>query len=277
MIFHNKKMRKTKKKIICIIQARVNSTRLPGKILLNGFNKPLIIHLIERIKKSKFISNIIIATTNNKLDRIIPTICKQIKIDYFKGNEQDVLSRYFYCAKKFNGQIIVRITSDCPLMDVNIVDKVINSFINSNVDYVSNVHPPSEPDGFDVEVFSFEALRKSFYHAKKNYEREHVTPYMWDNPKIFKLKNFSYLSRKKKYHIKIRLTLDYNEDYSLIYQIYQSLYKKNKFFNIKDVLRFLDKKKELSKINKKYIKVNWYRHHLKKLKTIKNSATSTNL
>ena len=145
MIFHNKKMRKTKKKIICIIQARINSTRLPGKILLNGFNKPLIIHLIERIKKSKFISNIIIATTNNKFDKIIPTICKQIKIDCFKGNEQDVLSRYFYCAKKFNGQIIVRITSDCPLMDVNIVDKVINSFINSNVDYVSNVHPPSEP------------------------------------------------------------------------------------------------------------------------------------
>ena len=100
---------------------------------------------------------------------------------------------------------------------------------------------------------------------------------MWDNPKIFKLKNFSYLSRKKKYHNKIRLTLDYIEDYYLIYQIYQSLYKKNKFFNIKDILRFLDKKKELSKINKKYIKVNWYRHHSKKLKTIKNSATSTNL
>ncbi len=105
-IFHNKKMRKTKKKIICIIQARVNSTRLPGKILLNGFNKPLIIHLIERIKKSKFISNIVIATTNNKFDKIIPTICKQIKIDCFEGDEQDVLSRYFYCAKKFNGQII---------------------------------------------------------------------------------------------------------------------------------------------------------------------------
>ncbi len=138
--------------------------------MLNGFNKPLIIHLVERIKKSKFISKIIIATSNNKFDKIISTICKQIKIDCFKGNEQDVLSRYFHCAKKFSGQIIVRITSDCPLMDVNIVDKVINSFINSNVDYVSNIHPPSEPDGVDVEVFSFEALRKSFYRAKKNYE-----------------------------------------------------------------------------------------------------------
>ena len=196
-------MLKMKKKIICIVQARVNSSRLPGKILLNGFNKPLIIHLIERLKKSKFISNIIIATTDSKLDKIISTLCKQIKIDCFRGNESDVLSRYFYCAKKFNGQIIARITSDCPLMDVNIVDKAIKTFLNSEVDYTSNIHPPSEPDGFDVEIFSFEALRKSFYHAKKSYEREHVTPYIWDNPKVFKIINFSYLNKEKKYHLAI--------------------------------------------------------------------------
>jgi len=249
-------MCKTKKKIICIIQARVNSSRLPGKILLNGCNKPLLIHLIERLKKSKFISNIIVATTNNELDNVISAICKQIQVGCFRGSEQDVLSRYFYCAKKFNGQTIVRITSDCPLMDVNIVDKAIYTFLNSDADYVSNVHPPSEPDGFNVEVFSFEALRKSHYYSKTNYAREHVTPYMWNNPKIFKLINFSYLNRKKKYHDKIRLGLDYIEDYCLIFHIYQFLYKGNKFFKIRDILNFLNKKKELLMINKKYIKVN---------------------
>jgi len=249
-------MCKTKKKIICIIQARVNSSRLPGKILLNGCNKPLLIHLIERLKKSKFISNIIVATTNNELDNVISAICKQIQVGCFRGSEQDVLSRYFYCAKKFNGQTIVRITSDCPLMDVNIVDKAIYTFLNSDADYVSNVHPPSEPDGFNVEVFSFEALRKSYYYSKTNYAREHVTPYISDHPKIFKLINFSYLNRKKKYHDKIRLGLDYIEDYCLIFHVYQSLYKRNKFFKIKDILNFLNKKKELLMINKKYIKVN---------------------
>ena len=161
-------MHKNKKKIICIIQARVNSSRLPGKILLNGFNKPLLIHLIERLKKSKFISNIIVATTNNELDNVILTICKQIQVGCFRGSEQDVLSRYFYCAKKFNGQTIVRITSDCPLMDVNIVDKAIKTFLNSDADYVSNIHPPSEPDGFNVEVFSFKALKRSWV-ARHNF------------------------------------------------------------------------------------------------------------
>ena len=267
-------MFRTKKKIICIVQARINSSRLPGKILLNGFNKPLIIHLIERLKKSKFITNVVIATTNNKCDEIISTICKQIRIDCFKGNEQDVLSRYFYCAKKFNGQIIVRITSDCPLMDVNIVDKTISTYLNSNVDYASTFHLPNEIDGFDVEVFSFEALRKSFYFAKKKYEREHVTQYILNNPKTFTVANFSYLNKKKKYHNKIRLTLDYIEDYYLIFYIYQSLYRKNKFFKIEDILNFLDKKKELLKINKKYIKVNHYKHYLKK---IKNNKTPVNL
>ena len=249
-------MSKTKKKIICIIQARINSSRLPGKILLNGFDKPLIIHLVERLKKSKFISKIVIATTKNKINEILSTICKQIKINCFKGHEEDVLSRYFHCAKKFNAQIIVRITSDCPLIDVNIVDKTIEKFLYYNVDYASAFHHSIELDGFDVEVFSFESLRKNYFLAKKKYEREHVTPYILNNPKTFKLINFSYLNRKKKYHYRIRLTLDYIKDYYLIFYIYQSLYKKNKFFKINDILNFLDKKRELLNINKKYIKVN---------------------
>jgi len=259
-----------KKNISCIIQARMGSSRLPGKILLNGYNKPFLFHLIERIKKSKKINNIIVATTKNKLDDIIYNLCKKNKIEVYRGNEKNVLSRYFKCAKKYKISTIIRITSDCPLIDYQMIDKMIGNYENSNYDFYGNTHPPSFPDGYDIEIFSYESLKRSYYNSKDLFQKEHVTPYIWDNPDKFKIGNYNI---NKNYYNNFRLTLDFIEDFYVISHIYNSIYPKNKFFKFSDVINFLKKNKNILKINKKYIKVNWYSKHINKLKTISKNDT----
>ena len=256
-----------RKAVTCIIQARISSTRLPGKILLPGYNKSLLMHMIERLKKSKLIKEIIIATTINKIDDLIVDLCKKNKIKYFRGNPTNLLDRYYKCAKKYKVENILRVTSDCPLMDSDLVDKVIKKYFLLKSDYMSNVHPPTFPDGFDIEVFNFKALKKTFSKAKKNYEKEHVTPYMWDNNKNFKVDN--YLNKGENSYNKFRLTMDYKEDYYLISKIFNSLYPKDKYFKLSKILNFLKRNNKIL-INQKLLKVNWYRHHLKELKTINN-------
>tara|TARA_Y100000741_G_scaffold345321_1_gene310651 strand:- start:142 stop:933 length:792 start_codon:yes stop_codon:yes gene_type:complete len=258
-------------KIGCIIQARVLSTRLPGKILLNGFDKPLLLHTIERLKKSKKINKIVVATTKLKIDNIIFNLCKKNNISVFRGHPTNLLNRYYYCAKKFNFKSIVRITSDCPLMDTNIVDIMIKKFNKDNIDYLSNNHPPTFPDGFDIEIFSYESLENAFFFAKKDFQQEHVTPFIWDQPKKFSIKNY-YYKEKKNLHNRYRLTLDYVEDYFVINQIYNALYLKNKYFTLKQILNYIRKNPQIM-LNKHLIKVNWYKKHLKNLKTIKRKDT----
>ena len=260
-----------KKNISCIVQARMGSSRLPGKILLTGYDKPLLIHLVERIKKSKKIDKVIVATTNNKLDNIIFNLCKKNKIDVFRGEEKDVLTRYLTCAKKFKTSTIVRITSDCPLIDHQIIDDMLKKYEKGNYDFYGNTHPATFPDGYDIEIFSYEALKKSHFNVKNSFQREHVTPYIWDNPKKFLIGN--YRNKKKNYQNHYRLTLDFIEDYYVISFIYNNLYPKKKLFKFKDVINFLKKNKYILKINKKYIKVNWYSKHMNKLKTITNKDT----
>ena len=259
-------------RIVCIIQARISSIRLPGKILLPGYEKPLLFHLLERLKKSKLINKIVIATSTNQQDDLIFNLCTSKKIEVFRGSENDLLSRYYKCAKKYKAKNIVRLTSDCPLMDPKIVDLMINKYFSlKNVDYLSNIHPPSYPDGFDIEIFTFKALYKAYRNAKKKYEREHVTPYIWDNFEKFKIENFSEFKNDELYK-KYRLTLDYKEDFHVIWNIYKSLYPKKKYFNLKDIISYLKKNKKVL-INKNLIKVNWYRHAYKKLKTISKKDT----
>ena len=260
-----------KKRIICIVQARMSSKRLPAKILLSGYDKPLLLHTIERLKKSKKIKDVIIATSKLKIDDVIFDLCKKNKISVFRGHPDNLLDRYYNCAKKYKSDIVVRITSDCPLIDYEVVDSVIKRFESTKVDFCSNLHPPSFPDGFDVEVFSFKILKHAFLKAKKKFQKEHVTPYIWDNPTKFKISNYS-TSLKNRYYEKYRLTIDYKEDYFVIWKIYQKLYKKNKFFRFKIILNFLRKNPKFL-INKNLIKDNWYKHYLTKLKTITKKDT----
>ena len=258
---------------ICIIQARIASSRLLGKIFLPGYKMPLLEHLVERVKKSKKLNKVVIATSKNLEDDIIYEFCKSKNISVFRGHPDNLLKRYYDCAKFYEAKNIVRITSDCPLMDYRLIDKMIVMYSKyKDVDYFSNVHPPTFPDGFDIEIFSFKVLKKSHFNAKKGYEKEHVTPYIWDNPKLFNTKNYSL--KNINYFDKYRLTLDYKEDYYLIWNIFKKLYKKDKYFSFKKIIDFLKKNPKYI-VNKDYIKVNWMGYYYKNLKTINKKYTKT--
>ena len=225
-----------KKKVLAIIQARYNSTRFPGKVVKKINNKTILEILIRRLSKSKHISKIIVACSNNRNDKAIVTICKKLGVNYFIGSENDVLDRFYNAAKKYKGINIVRITADCPLIDPKIVDDVISNFFLKNVDYSSNTNPPTFPDGLDVEVFKFSVLKAAYMNAKKSEEREHVTPFIINNKKFkkFNLKNsIDYSS--------LRLTLDEKEDFILIAKIIK-YFKNNLNFTFKNILNLYKKK-----------------------------------
>lgn len=239
-----------------IVQARMNSTRLPGKILKEVLGKPMLLHLIERLKFSKHIDDVIIATTENKNDDILTYFCLEHDISFYRGSETDVLERHYKTANYFNIDPIVRVTSDCPLIDYEVVDKVISCFFEGSNDFASNINPPTYPDGLDAYVFSFNALKKANERSKNPYEREHVTPYFWNHPEIFKIMNVFNSSDLSKIH---RWTLDYKEDYNFIKTVYEALYLKKKDFNMQDILKLLQEKPEIKKINEHLIEHNSFK------------------
>jgi glutamate-1-semialdehyde aminotransferase/spore coat polysaccharide biosynthesis protein SpsF (cytidylyltransferase family) len=232
-----------KKNVLAIIQARYNSTRFPGKVIQKIENKTILEILIQRLSKSKYISKIIVACSKNPKDKTILDICKKLGVNYFTGSENDVLDRFYKAAKKYKGANIVRITADCPLLDYQIVDDVISNFFLKKVDYASNVHPPTFPDGLDVEVFKFSALKEAYTKTGQSSEREHVTPFIINNKKFkkFNLKNY------KDYSF-LRLTLDEKEDFILIKKIIKN-FKNNLNFNLKNILNLYKKKKNFFLIN----------------------------
>jgi len=255
-----------------IIQARLGSTRFKGKILKEVLGKPLLQHMIERLQHSQYASDIIIATTIEKRDNPIENLSSSLKIPCFAGSENDVLDRYYKAAKKYETDVVVRLTSDCPLIDPEITDRVIQFYLDNKekYDFVSNMHPPTFPDGLDTEVIPFYALEKSWNEAHKIYEREHVSPYIWDNPHIFRLGN---VFNNQELHLKQRWTIDYEEDFQFIKAIYENLYQEGEIFYMKDILKLLSEKKEIHNLNKKYLGDNWWKKHWSELKTTHNLRT----
>ena len=248
--------------VVCIIQARMGSKRLPGKVLMEFCGKPLLGHIIERVRKSKFVDKIVVATTDKSKDDKIEKLAENMRIDIFRGDDDDVLDRFYKGAKKFGTDTIVRVTGDCPLVDSLIVDQTIEYFAKNNFDYVSNAYPvPTYPDGLDVEVFSFKALEAAWRKASLPSEREHVTTYIWKNKnKDFKLgsvKSDTDLSKK-------RWTVDKPEDAEFVRKIYEALYSKKPFFNTKDILKLLKEKPELERINQGIARNEGYSESLKK-------------
>ena len=237
-----------------IIQARMGSTRLPGKIMMSVRDKPLLHYVINQVLQSKKIDKLIIATTNLPQDDEIVKFVDLYGIKVFRGSEEDVLDRYFHCAKELNLDIIVRITSDCPLIDPEIIDRCIEKFENENLDYLSNTNkqidddwiydPCGFPSGFAVEVFTFNALENAWKNAKKLSDREHVTQYILDNPKKFKIgglenqENFSDL----------RLTLDHQVDFDLIKLVIEN-FPDGEIYNLKKIISFFEDNPHLKLIN----------------------------
>lgn len=228
-----------------IIQARMGSTRLPKKVIKKIQGKTVLEHVISRAKRIKNCPKIILATTDKKEDDVLEKIAEKLNISVFRGSEDDVLDRYFQTAKLFKIDPIIRITADCPLLDSKIAERVIDFYFKGIYDYVSNVNPPTFPDGMDVEIFSFKTLEKSWQKTKSLPEREHVTFYLTKHPEIFKIGNVSY----KKDLSHLRITLDEPNDLVLIRKIYQELYPENHFFGLKEIINLFERKPKLIKIN----------------------------
>lgn len=211
-------------KIGAIIEARMSSSRLPGKVLFKVKNKTILELITNRIKLVKKIDKTIIATTTNSNDDKLVKWCKSKKINFYRGSEENVLSRVYLAAKKNKLDIIVLITGDCPLVDHGIISQILSTYLNNKADYVSNAHIRTYPDGMDVQVFNFKSLKKSHSLAKSNLEKEHVTLNMRRNPKIFKP---IYLMAPENLHLPdLGLTLDETKDFILIEKIIAHFYKK---------------------------------------------------
>lgn len=238
----------SRKNIICIVQARMSSVRLPGKVLMPLAGKPVIGQVFHQLSFSGRISKIILATSDEITDRALVEWAAGNGSDYFTGSLNDVLDRFYQCAKKNKADVVVRITADCPLINPVIVDEVIKRYEECDFDYVSNVNPPTFPDGLDVEVFSFKALETAWTEAKMKSEREHVTLFIRNNPGEFKLSNYS----GKTDYSNIRLTLDNQDDYKLLSIIYDNLNNESKFIDLPEVLNLLNTDNSLLNINKLY-------------------------
>lgn len=231
--------------ILAILQARVSSKRLPGKVLKPILGKPMLLHQIKRIQRSKLIDKLIVATSESPSDDAIEKICQDNNIDLFRGNLENVLDRFIQCAKKYNPKHIVRLTGDCPLIDWQVIDKTIQCHISGKYDYVNNRIKPAFPDGLDVEVISYSSLKIASNNAVLNSDKEHVTLYIRNRNNQFKLGSY-FNSEDLSY---MRWTVDEPEDFILVKKIFINLYQDNPNFLINDVLEFLNNNPKLLKIN----------------------------
>lgn len=234
--------------VLMVLQARVSSTRLPSKVLKPILGKPMLAHQILRLKKVKLVDKIVVATSVQRDDDDIEKLCNKLKIECYRGKLDDVLDRYYQACLAYKPTHVVRVTGDCPLIDSDIIDQVIKLHLDNNYDYSSNCAPPTLPDGLDVEIFTFSALEKAWLTSKLPSEREHVTLFIRNNPDLFSMQNFSYHNDLST----LRWTVDEAADFEFVTQIYEALYPKNKYFNLRDILTLLQERPNLSTINQHF-------------------------
>lgn len=261
-------------KTVVICQARTSSTRLPRKVLLPLAGRPLLVRCIERIQSARLVDAVIVATTTDPSDDVIASLCDNDGIECFRGHPTDLLDRHLEASRLLRADVVVKVPSDCPLIDPRIIDEVIQAFLamHDHADYLSNLHPATWPDGNDVEVMSMNLLERTAALARKNYEREHTTPWMWDaNPDV----RIANVVRRdgNDYSTSHRWTVDYPEDYVLIKAVYDALYTSERHFSCDEIIQYLRLHPEVAGVNAHLRGVNWYRHHLDSLKTIQPEHT----
>lgn len=235
------------RKTMAIIQARMGSSRLPGKVLMDISGKPMVWHVINRLKGCKWLDRIIVATSTSFKDDPVETFCRSNEVLFFRGSEKDVLDRYYQAAKKYKANVVVRITADCPLIDPETVDRVIEGYL-SRIDYfdvASNVIERTYPRGLDVEVFSFEALKKCWQTADKGYQREHVTPYFYENSDKFKMFNVK-SSEDLSLH---RWTVDEESDLTMVRKIFENFKGNKNIFSASDIVTFFKTRPDVKAFN----------------------------
>ncbi|MZQ85772.1 NTP transferase domain-containing protein [Paenibacillus sp. 5J-6] len=232
-------------KTVAIIQARMGSTRLPGKVLKVLGDKTVLAQVVSRVECFQGVQDIIIATTSDAQDDPIMAEANRLGVHCFRGSEQDVLARYYEAAKGIQADNVVRITSDCPLIDPQTSSEIIQKFTDSVCDYASNTLERTYPRGLDTEVFSFASLEVAHWEAVSNHDREHVTPYLYNNRKRFTCHSVVSYEGIEDY----RWTLDTPEDWSLIKRIYDALYDPGSLFNWRDAAALMQKNPEWNMIN----------------------------
>jgi spore coat polysaccharide biosynthesis protein SpsF len=234
-------------KTVIIVQARMSSTRLPGKVLKRVLDKPLLEHQIERIRRVRSADEIVVATSVNHADEEIVEFCGRLSLPFFRGEEQDVLSRYHSAAREFHADVVVRLTSDCPVIDPSVIEKVLRHYFDhvTDFDYVSNCLTRTYPRGMDTEVFPFRVLEQAFYEAAEAGDREHVTPFIYRQADRFRLSNVAYHEDCSRH----RWTVDTEEDFTLIRRIIESLYPFDPAFRMEDILTLLESDPGLFRIN----------------------------
>jgi spore coat polysaccharide biosynthesis protein SpsF len=232
-------------KVVAIVQARIGSTRLPGKVLKDLEGETVLARVVNRLRRARLIDEVLVATTDRAADDAIVEECRGRSISVSRGDQDDVLDRYFRAAQLAKAEIVVRVTSDCPLIDPEITDKTIAAFLETRPDYASNVMARTYPRGLDTEVMSVATLGKAWQAARKPYEREHVTPYIYEHPAEFKLLSVTGDAD----HSCHRWTVDTPEDLELVRAIYARLKNKPNFL-WGDVLEVLDREPELVELNR---------------------------
>lgn len=260
-------------KVTVVIQARTGSTRLPGKVLLHAAGAPLLARMVERVCAARTPSEVVIATTTLAVDDAICGIARAAGVACVRGHATDCLDRHVAAARATGADVVVKIPSDCPLIDPDTIDRVIGAFLaEPDVDYVSNLHPPTWPDGFDVEVMTRGALETAWREAVRPLDREHTTPFLWDNPERFLTQNVAWqtgLDHSRSH----RLTLDYPEDYAVIRAVYDELWNAGRVFSLAEILALLDAHPALAARNAVHRGVNWYRNHPGELRTLAHGGT----
>lgn len=239
---------------MAIIQARMGSTRLPGKVMRDIAGKPLLARVIERVSAIPGVACVVIATTTAERDRLLLDVARDYGVEAYAGSENDVLDRYYQAARTFSATTIVRITADCPLLDPEVSHEVLRHYERSRADYVSNTNPPTYPDGLDTEVFSFNALERAWNEARMTSEREHVTPYIWKRPDRFSVANVRNLRDLSA----LRWTVDEPEDLEFVRLVYAYLGRNGRIFGMDEVLGLLGEHPEIQVINSGFVRNEGY-------------------
>lgn len=232
--------------VVAVLQARTGSSRLPGKVMADLAGEPLLARVIERAQAVPGVQTVVVATTAAERDRSILDLAKACGAKAYAGSEEDVLDRYYQAVRQLGGEVVVRLTGDCPLLDPRVSARVLERFLKGDVDYASNTLVPTFPDGLDTEVFSFAALERAWRESVLASEREHVTPYIWKNPSKFRLAGITDEVDRSG----LRWTVDEAQDLEFVRAVYKHLYRDGEQpFGMDEVLALLETKPELKVMN----------------------------
>jgi spore coat polysaccharide biosynthesis protein SpsF len=254
---------------IVVVQARRGSTRLPGKVLLPLGGRPMLDRMLERLTAARRPDAVIVATTTDPADDAIAAVAASAGVACYRGHPTDLLDRHYQAARLARADVVLKVPSDCPLIDPAVVDRVLDAHLaaDGRADYTSNLHPESYPDGSDVEVMSIDALAAAWREATRPHEREHTTPFLWDQPERFAVQNVAWETGRdvSRSH---RVVVDYEADLAVVQAVHEALWTRERpVFSVTEIVAWLDAHPDVRRLNAQHFGVQWYRHHLRDLRT----------